>query len=361
MKISSNIPVLARISGSCLLAVCSAWAAVSCSKADTPEQPSDTGDCIAFYVSANNTIGTKAAIDDTESLLAMSSVPYIYVTDQEQNTAFGVNQEIRYSDNGVWRSSKQWTSGRSYQFYAYISSPGSGTKASVSVSDNGRNVTVTEPSEYSEDLGLAAWSDYFLSYITTADGDTRGLVSLDFERVTTCVELYVSTPNSETVTIENVEFTNVNRSATFRITDHANSGDAVSGQMNNSWSVTTGSLRTTYSVSDVVVKQLPAGQDFDYDTDYRVMYFLTVPQATHVEETGNEYDIYLNMTYTVKESDTSTPVYTVELPLNEYRPAMWEMGHKIRYYVSIDTSVELTGTVSAWKTVDFIEGTLLPD
>ena len=361
MNISSNIPVLARISGSCLLAVCSAWAAVSCGTTDTPEQPSDTVDCIAYSVSANNTIGTKAALDDTESLLTMSSVPYIYVTDQEQNTAFGVNQEIRYSDNGVWRSDKQWTSGRSYQFYAYISSPGTGRGASVNVSNNGRNVTVTEPSEYSEDLGLAAWSDYFLSYITTADGDTRGLVSLDFERVTTCVELYVSTPNSETVTIKNAEFTNVNRSATFRITDHANSGDAVSGQMNNSWSVTTGSLRTTYSVSDVVVKQLPAGQDFDYSTDYRVMYFLTVPQATHVEETGKDFDIYLNMTYTVKESETSEPEYTVKLPLNNYRPAMWEMGHKIRYYVSIDTSVELTGTVSAWKTVDFIEGTLLPD
>lgn len=356
MNILSYIPVLVRISGSCLLAVCAAWAAVSCSKADTPEQPSDTGDCIAFYVSANNTIGTKAAIDDTESLLAMSSVPSIHVTDQEQNTAFGVNKEIEYLDNGVWRSDIQWTSGRSYQFYAYISSPGSG---SVSVSDNGRNVTVTEPFEYSGEL--AAWSDYFLSYITNADGDTRGLVSLDFERVTTCVELYVSTPNSETVTIKNVGFTNVNRSATFRITDHANSGDAVSGQMNNSWSVRTGSSRTSYSVSDVVVKQFPAGQDFDYSTDYRVMYFLTVPQETHVEEPGNVYDIFLNMTYTVKESDTSTPEYTVKLPLNNYRPAMWEMGHKIRYYVSIDTSVELTGTVSAWKTVDFIEGTLLPD
>lgn len=358
MKISSYIPVLVRISGSCLLAVCAAWAAVSCSKADTPEQPSDTGDCIAFYVSANNTIGTKAAIDDTESLLAMSQVPSIHVTDQEQNTAFGVDQEIIYSDNGVWRSDKEWVSGRSYQFYAYIASPDN-DDLSVSVNDNGRNVTVTEPSEYSGEL--AAWSDYFLSYITNADGDTRGLVSLDFERVTTCVELYVSTPNSETATIKNVGFTNVNRSATFRITDHANSGDAVSGQMNNSWSVTTGSSRTTYSVSDVVVKQFPAGQDFDYNTDYRVMYFLTVPQETHVEEPGNVYDICLNMTYTVKESDTSTPVYTVELPLNNYRPAMWEMGHKIRYYVSIDTSVELTGTVSAWKTVDFIEGTLLPD
>lgn len=359
MKISSNIPVLVRISGSCLLAVCAAWAAVSCGKTDTPEQPSDTGDCIAFYVSANNTIGTKAAIDDTESLLAMSQVPSIHVTDQEQNTAFGVNKEIIYSDNGVWRSDKEWVSGRSYQFYAYISSPDSGYEAPVSVSDNGRNVTVTQPEKYSDNNDH--WSDYFLSYITNADGDTRGLVSLDFERVTTCVELYVSTPNSETVTIENVEFTNVNRSATFRITKHANSGDAVSGQMNNSWSVTPGSSRTSYSVSDVVVKQFSAGQDFDYNTDYRVMYFLTVPQETHVEEPGNVYDICLNMTYTVKESDTSTPEYTVKLPLNNYRPAMWEMGHKIRYYVSIDTSVELTGTVSAWKTVDFIEGTLLPD
>ena len=36
------------------------------------------------------------------------------------------------------------------------------------------------------------WADYLMSYRVSANGSNKGLVKLDLERVTACVELYMA-------------------------------------------------------------------------------------------------------------------------------------------------------------------------
>ena len=68
----------------------------------------------------------------------------------------------------------------------------------------------------------------------------------------------------------------------------------------------------------------------------------------------------LHVSYSV-EQDGQVTEYNVEFNLNDFNPAVWYRGHKIRYHIVIDSSVDLTGVISAWNEVDVIEGTLLPN
>ena len=99
---------------------------------------------------------------------------------------------------------------------------------------------------------------------------------------------------------------------------------------------------------------------FTYDTKYRVMNFLTVHQPMHEELAGSTRTVQLEISYIVDENGKDVP-YTATFDLSEFSPAVWTRGHKVRYYLSIDTSTELTGTIAKWEEVDFIESTLLPD
>lgn len=336
--------------------------AVSCSDTIRPEQQDGTDSRIAFYMKTGRT-GTKGMIEDTDALLAMG--PDLYVTDINDAAVFS-GTRVGFTGNGVWRSDKDWVTGKDYDFYGYITSPGNGDGTSITLNNaNGTGVTITEPSVYRDDNDW--WSDYLMSYRTSANGTDRGLVNLMMERLTVGVELYMSTPNDEKVTLETAEFRNINRRATFSLTTHHvyTPGEIIGEDMLNSWHTVqeTGSgNRTTYQVKDKEVRKLDAGQKFGYGSEYRIMSFLAVPQPTHVEEAGAEYNIVLYLKYTVQEEVGSTPAeYETELLLQDYRPTAWDRGHRIRYYVTIDSSVGLTGNVAAWKSIDFIEGTLLPD
>ena len=90
------------------------------------------------------------------------------------------------------------------------------------------------------------------------------------------------------------------------------------------------------------------------------MRFLTVRQPLTETVTTGVTDIVLHLEYAVEENG-QTVDYEVDMPLKNYRPTMWSIGHKVRYYVTIDSSIDLVGTVVKWNEVDFIEGTLLPD
>lgn len=338
--------------------------AVSCAKGIGPDVPvpDDAGDKIAFYMRTTTTADSKAMIEDTDALLALS--PVLHVTDANDANVFtGNNAAVSYTGNGVWRSNINWTDGKEYSFYGYISSEGDGGGA-VTAESTGTKVTITEPSDYKDDNDW--WSDYLMSYRTSVNGSDRGLVNLMMERLTVGVELYMSTPNDETVILNKAEFQNINRTAAFNMTEHHVyvPGENTGIEMLNAWNITPGTgknNRTGYSVNDKTIKRLPAGQTFDYGSDYKIMSFLAIPQPTYAEETGAEYEITLHLEYKVEESRNVYKSYTTDLPLRNYRPSTWSRGHKVRYYVTIDSSIGLEGNVVSWKSIDFIEGTLLPD
>ena len=346
-----------------VFAVLTASAAVSCVKTEPSSPAEDSGENIAFYV---RTPDTRAMIEDAASLADRGLS--IHVTDMRDTVTFR-NRAVAYSGNGAWRSDRFWTSGKEYEFFAYVSSPGSATGASVSsISDNGRTVTVSQPSSYSDSPD--GYSDYLLSYRVTASGSRPAPVELKLERVTTGVELYMSTPNPKDearVILKEASFINIVRSATFSIADHAASS-SVSGssQIMNTWRVVRSTQRVTY-LKNTGAEGLeleyfdPAGGDFGYDySKYGIMRFLTVRQPLTETVTTGVTDIVLHLEYAVEENG-QTVDYEVDMPLKNYRPTMWSIGHKVRYYVTIDSSIDLVGTVVKWNEVDFIEGTLLPD
>ena len=86
------------------------------------------------------------------------------------------------------------------------------------------------------------------------------------------------------------------------------------------------------------------------------MRFLTIPQNLTSANT-------LQIDYQVQQTadDDSWESYSATFDLSQFAPGEWTIGHKTRYRLNIDTSVQLEGIVEKWNTTSYIEGTFLPD
>lgn len=329
-----------------------ALAAMSCAREDVAP---DEGDKIAFYVKTQQAVSasSRALIEDTDDLLR-KELP-LYVT-SEGAGSFN-STEVDYTDNGVWQSDQEWQAGQDYTFYAYIASPlqtATDTQGGVSnISNNGRTLTLQQPTTYSANENV--WADYLLSYRVSANGSNKGLVKLDLERVTACVELYMARSEKVgEVNITEITFKNVVTKATFGISNHAVADDeeGLYG-MKNSWMVTPDEKsKATYTFIPTSSLNTYTESDDRFDVKYRQMRFLTIPQTLIDGAT-------LSISYTVVENGTPAS-YQSDFTLSDYTPKAWYRGHKIRYFIGIDTSIKLEGFIEPWKSVDYIETTLLP-
>lgn len=329
-----------------------ALAAMSCAREDVAP---DEGDKIAFYVKTQQAVSasSRALIEDTGDLLT-KQLP-LYVTGEGSTNL--TNKLVKYTANGVWQSDEEWINGQDYTFYAYIASPlgtATTTQGGVSnISNNGRILTLQQPISYSADENV--WADYLLSYRVGANGSNKGLVKLDLERVTACVELYMARSEKvREVRITEIAFKNVVTKATFGISYHAVADDEEGRYgMKNSWIVTPDeNSKATYTFTPTSPLETYTESDDRFDVKYRQMRFLTIPQTLIDGAT-------LSISYRVDENGT-TVTYQSEFTLSDYTPRAWYRGHKIRYFIGIDTSIKLEGFIEPWKSVDYIETTLLP-
>lgn len=329
-----------------------ALAAMSCAREDVAP---DEGDKIAFYVKTQQAVSasSRALIEDTGDLLT-KQLP-LYVTGEGSTNL--TNKLVKYTANGVWQSDEEWIKGQDYTFYAYIASPlgtATSTQGGVSnISNNGRILTLQQPTSYSADENV--WADYLMSYRVSANGSNKGLVKLDLERVTACVELYMARSEKvREVRITEIAFKNVVTKATFGISYHAVPKDEEDSYgMKNTWIVTPDeNSKTAYTFSPTSPLEIYTESDDRFDVKYRQMRFLTIPQTLIDGAT-------LSISYTVNENGT-TATYQSEFTLSDYTPKAWYRGHKIRYFIGIDTSIKLEGFIEPWKSVDYIETTLLP-
>ncbi len=330
-------------------------ATVSCVKNGFPDSEDNR---IAFYVKTTpvQSPSVKSIIEDTGTLVD-GRLP-IYVSDGLTNPAFS-NTEVAYTKNGVWKSNVDWTD-KEYSFYAYIASPiaqPTSTNGGISnILNNGSILYINQPKTYtkSEDV----WADYLMSYRVKVNGADKPLVKLDFERLTSCVELYMGMGvNMSEVTVKKIEFRNVNTRAKYELKYHAVPGDnADNSGMKNIWSVMIDDSEVaTYTYQpqtniEGLLKMYDAENRFVEDN--LKMRFLTVQQDV--------MNIELYIEYQALENGKQTD-YTAVFELADYPQEIWYRGHKIRYFVGIDSSVDLEGTIEEWKTVEFIETTLLPD
>lgn len=342
------------------IAVCSLL--LSCNKTEEPLN----GENISFYIYDENftEASTKAIVEDTQKmkdLLLTLRVTDIAGVNRGNNDIN--NLEVTYnSETDLYRTSKTWNANNDYEFYAYAMSAGNGSGTSVALFGDykgfkGHSVDIYQPTSYTHNDD--AWSDFLLSYRTSAVGSQKPLVRLDMERITTGVELYVSTPEGAEVVVTNVEFTDITRSMRYTISNHAVSDPNLSG-IRNSWVLQSinGATSPTVNYSrtgtfNVVEK---TESDDRFDSRFLLMRFIAVKQAASGK---------LKMKYRVNENNSSNintwTEYQVEFDLSRTSIPTWEIGHKTRYYISLDTSVELEGVIADWKYIDYVEGTFLPN
>jgi hypothetical protein len=272
------------------------------------------------------------------------------------------NLEVLYdTDTDLYRTSKTWNENNDYEFYAYAMSKGSGSGSDVTLYGDykglkGHSVDIYQPIAYTHNDN--AWSDYLLSYRTSAIGSLKPLVRLDMERITTGVELYISTPEGSEAIVTNIEFTDITRSMRYTMTNHAVTDPNLSG-IRNTWVLqpiaNVASPVVNYSRNETI--QVPSKSESDnrFDSKFLMMRFIAVKQSA----VGN-----LNVTYRINEKGSSDinnwATYHAEFDLSKTSVPTWEIGRKTRYYISLDTSVELEGVIAEWKYIDYVEGTFLP-
>ena len=345
-----------KIAGHIIIGVLSACL-VCCTKTVSVEQEDSR---IMFYGrSVFLQTGTKGIVPDENMTLP------IYVTDDsETNPAFEATKIEYHLDNGLWYTDNPgWVSGKQYRLYAYILSQGNGQSVSVDIKDDltkpgrksGTHFTVSQPASYSADEN--AYADFLLSYPKNADGTDKPLVTLDFERTMACVELYMTrTQNNSKVIVDEITFSNVCTAAEYSLYFHG-TGDR--DGMKNVWQVTESNpvpyIFKGVNGTGTELSEKEGGVD-RFDPSYRVMRFLVPDQSL-----GEQNKLTVKYRAWEKDESASVGAVTAEFNLSEYEPSRWSYGHRIRYYVSIDTGASIEGIVDQWKDVDYIEGTFLPD
>ena len=348
---------------------------VSCSKLTVPQDTID--DCVSFYVSDKNFADqdTKAIVENTDKLfelkLDLLVCDLVSINGAETGENLIKDKVFNYdSDYKLWRNKDvKWNTNKSYEFYGYMLSPGKGTGASVSQvttykGNPGHCVDVCQPSTYTHNND-DVWSDYLLSYRVNAQGKNKPLVRLEMERVTSGVELYISTPKGAQSVVESISFKGVKRCMRYTIAEHAIANATLFG-IRNKWvyqdisgaenSVVDYS-RSETSAAKWFEVQTKADEDSRFDSKFRMMRFLTVPQ----DVTGT-----LEVVYRVNETDNKDnpranwTQYTALYNLSETAITRWELGRKTRYYISLDTAIDLEGVIADWVDIDYVEGTFLP-
>lgn len=320
---------------------------LSCRKAESPSQ--DIGydrDNIYFFMRDVQYCApsSKTIIENTETLKSLQ-LPLRVVNQNAITSPFNGEATIDWNnDSKLWNPNVAWE-GKDYLFYSFLSSPGSGA---VSWSKNVKpadKVTISQPDAYTHDD--AVWADFLMSYIVPADGRLKPLVEFEMERITAGVEVYVSTPldqDDATVTIKSISINHICNKADYSLVHHDNANSGLVGIRNN-W-VTSASGDCTYQRTGEIGIQQRTTEEI-YDQKFRVMRFVTVPQAVAGE---------LEIEYTSAGREYSQTFDLSQIP----SVRRWERGRKARYYVNIDTSVGLEANVAEWISVDYIEGTFLP-
>lgn len=340
----------------------------SCSKESLPQE--DGSDFISFHIIDKNFGGqeTKAIVEDTQKLFDLKlQLRVCDLAGINGGTEDIKDKAVNYNTSyNLWRSDIQWNDSRNYEFYGYMLSPGTGANASVSLvsgyqGNPGHSVNIYQPTAYAHDD--AAWSDYLLSYRVSAQGKNKPLVRMEMERITSGVELYISTPKGAQAVVESMTFTDITRSNRYTIAEHAISNPNLTG-IRNKWVYQTISgvsnpvvtyTRSANSADDWFSVAEKSEGDSRFDSKFRMMRFITVPQNV----TGT-----LTLIYRVNETNDSDrnnwTRYTASFNLAETAVTRWELGRKTRYYISLDTAVELEGVIGEWVDIDYVEGTFLP-
>lgn len=326
----------------------------SCEKVSKPDLSCPDNE-IGFYIHNDNIVAplSKTIIENT-SVLESLSLP-LYVTDMINPESTFNNIKVDYSaETGFWKSSKTWEN-QNYSFYAYTYSKGN-EETGAGIDVNGKDsknfgyyVNLYEPTSYSHDDD--EWTDFLMSYRTTnIDGAQKPLVEFQLERITAGVELFISAPEGSYTEVTEIRISDVTRAAAYTMNDHAVASRNSQG-IRNVWRYSYLESPVTYSRSGNLEVINITEEDDKYDDKFRMMRFITVPQS--VSST-------LTIVYKVQESNSVWTEHNVSIELDDLPVKEWRYGYKTRYYINLDSSIEVEGTIAEWTDVEYVEGVFLP-
>lgn len=336
-----------------VLALAIALLAPACSKEESAQ--TDYAPNITFGVSAVAT-ATRTEIADNSNIESKT----VYVYGSTSSTSFVYSSEpISYdADAKKWLPTdktkvKPWDKTASYQFYGYTYLPANLPKWRLQFPSSGYNKTfnVYQPQSYDQN---SQFVDFLLSHTFNALGSARPIVQLQLEHAMALVDIYIVKHKSlaqRKVRVKSLSLTSVRTNATMTCASQAvaNSGKS------NEWQTTfLDHTPATYTIGNAMEVAL------ETDKTGAHMRIIAVPQQMNAQNR-------LTVTYEVDESGDGTDgneqmtEHTETFLLYNYTPIVWESGHRIIYRATIDTGIHLQGQIAAWKDVDYIEGTVLPD
>ena len=256
--------------------------------------------------------------------------------------------EIKREGTGKWypEGKTDWVSGSNYLFYGYAYNTTEGLK----INDNGKSVTVNQPTSYNEKKMI----DYLLSYqFPVANGAMKPIVQLQLEHAMTLVEIYVVRGNLFEAKLKKLSLENLFSSASLKCTTHAVINDGTT----NVWEVNpSGNGTTKYTI------QPDSGIDIadTRESTAAKMKIMCIPQQLTANTTLTVvYEV--NEKVTADDDDDNWVEHTESFQLFKYDPIAYQSGHRVIYTATIDSGVNLQGVIAEWKDVDYIEGTILPD
>ena len=255
----------------------------------------------------------------------------------------------------------KWKDDYYYRFYgyAYSSNARVGTDLIIANDIYGRQFTVTQPETASWTAPDAAGAasdesgtiDYLLSYLVSIPPSANyPLVPLHFEHAMSKVEVDVRLAQAMIGKVNeiSVNISGIKRGATMLCLQPKQDGE----EGTNTWHVTfTENLSTaSYTVESVNITELnKSGNENGIAPD---MSFIAIPVM------NEEMDGYtLTLTYYI-ESQPQPYVYSFDL--KKFTPDGWVNGHKVRYVLTIDNSIHLTGKIVDFEDVDYIEAVVMP-
>lgn len=233
-----------------------------------------------------------------------------------------------------------WDNGHAYTFQGYAYS----ISGFTNVADDGLTFTVQQSTNYND----ANLRDFIISdKVTVSAEESRRhpVVSLTFDHVLPAIEVYVTrSENIRAAKVTKITLSNLFSKATMMYSER-----------DDVWTtdISAGNARTaSYSVSNT---------GFDVGTDRGStsarMKIISIPQV--FDETT-----VLTINYKVDERAKDTDrekwvTHTQNFTLMDYVSEI-HSGYRTVLHVNVDTGIRLSAGIVKWRTVDFIEGTVLP-
>lgn len=255
----------------------------------------------------------------------------------------------RDAETGKWFAStkRNWVEGSSYSFHAYAYNTASGL--TLEKSKDGLEFVVQQPTTYNE----AGMVDYLLSYsFKVSNGAMKPIVQLYLEHAMSLVEIYVVRGNMFDARLTKMTFEGVYSQGSMKCTAQAvtNSGER------NVWEV---SLAGSNNVVYTYQPSTPVTIGDERDNTGAKMSIMCLPQQISANtKLTIEYEVNEKIS---SDSPDNFVAHKEEFQLYNYQPINYQSGHRIIYTATVDSGVNLEGSISAWKDAGYIEGTVLPE